>query len=149
MYKRVLLPTDFSLASELAAETAALEAQLHGAEVHLLYVMVTAPFAPVEKDPQTDQAQIEPEIQATIHGELERIRREKLSDISQVKLATAVARNAALGICDYAEQQQADLIIMAKRGRSGLSRTLIGGVTEKVVRHAPCAVLTFRTKAYE
>ena len=48
------------------------------------------------------------------------------------------------GILSHVQKHGIDLVVMATRGRSGLERLLIGSVTERVVRHAPCAVLTVR-----
>ncbi|HEV7555564.1 MAG TPA: universal stress protein [Kofleriaceae bacterium] len=47
-------------------------------------------------------------------------------------------------IVRLASQAQADLIVMGTQGRTGLKHVLIGSVAEKVVRHAPCAVLVTR-----
>jgi universal stress protein A len=49
-------------------------------------------------------------------------------------------------IVKLAEQEESDLIVISTHGRSGLSHVLIGSVTEKVVRHAPCPVLSIRPK---
>jgi nucleotide-binding universal stress UspA family protein len=50
-------------------------------------------------------------------------------------------------IIDLANAQQADMIVMSTHGRTGPQRLLIGSVAEKVVRTAPCPVLTVRQKA--
>jgi nucleotide-binding universal stress UspA family protein len=50
-------------------------------------------------------------------------------------------------IIDLANARQADLIVMSTHGRTGPQRLLIGSVAEKVVRTAPCPVLTVRQKA--
>ena len=47
-------------------------------------------------------------------------------------------------ICDTAEEENADIIVMASQGRTGLSHALIGSIAEKVVRHANCPVLVVR-----
>ena len=47
-------------------------------------------------------------------------------------------------IINYAKEIDADLIVMATHGHTGLSHILLGSVAEKVVRHAPCPVLTTR-----
>jgi len=47
-------------------------------------------------------------------------------------------------IINYAKEIDIDLIVMATHGHSGLSHFLLGSVAEKVVRHAPCPVLTTR-----
>jgi nucleotide-binding universal stress UspA family protein len=50
-------------------------------------------------------------------------------------------------IIDVAEEHRIDLIVMSTRGRSGLKRLIIGNVAEKVVRYAPCPVLTIKPRA--
>ncbi len=45
------------------------------------------------------------------------------------------------GICDLAKRWSADLIIVGRRGRRGISEILLGSVSNYVVHHAPCAVL--------
>ncbi len=52
-------------------------------------------------------------------------------------------------IIQHAEAEDIDLIVMATRGRRGLSRLLMGSVTEQVVRCAPCPVLSIRAKAQQ
>ena len=49
-------------------------------------------------------------------------------------------------IIDVAEGRRINLIVLATHGRTGIKRLIIGNVAEKVVRHAPCAVLTVRAK---
>ncbi len=50
-------------------------------------------------------------------------------------------------IVKYAEDEQADLIVLGTHGRRGLSRMLMGSVAEGVVRRAACPVLTIKSKA--
>jgi universal stress protein A len=49
---------------------------------------------------------------------------------------------AAASIVDEAKRENADLIVMSTHGRTGFSHVLVGSVTERVVRHAPCPVLS-------
>jgi len=49
-------------------------------------------------------------------------------------------------IVDYATEHDIDLIVMGTHGRTGMSHLLMGSVAERVVRTAPCAVMTVRTK---
>src|SRR4030095_11937960 len=51
------------------------------------------------------------------------------------------AGQAYVAIVDCAEKERIDLIVMSSHGRSGLSRMLIGSVTDKVLRGAPCPIL--------
>jgi nucleotide-binding universal stress UspA family protein len=55
--------------------------------------------------------------------------------------ASGIAGFCPGGICRAAEKEKADLIIMSTHGRTGLKHVLIGSIAERVVQHAPCAVL--------
>ena len=50
------------------------------------------------------------------------------------------------GIVAYASEQAIDLIVIATHGRTGLRHALLGSVAERIVREAPCPVLTIRSK---
>jgi nucleotide-binding universal stress UspA family protein len=54
---------------------------------------------------------------------------------------SAIAGFCPEGICRAAEKEKVDLIIMSTHGRTGLEHVLIGSIAERVVQHAPCAVL--------
>jgi nucleotide-binding universal stress UspA family protein len=55
--------------------------------------------------------------------------------------------NPAREILDYLRAQPIDLVIMATHGRGGVARLMMGSVADKVVRGAPCPVLTLREPA--
>jgi nucleotide-binding universal stress UspA family protein len=52
-------------------------------------------------------------------------------------------------ICEAARKQKVDLIVIATHGFTGLKHVLLGSTAERVVRHAPCPVLTVREKEHE
>lgn len=58
-----------------------------------------------------------------------------------------LAGDAGTAICDAAEAEGVDVIVMGSRGRSGLRRAVLGSVSDHVVRHAPCSVLVTSTHA--
>ena len=58
-----------------------------------------------------------------------------------------VSDNTALRVCEVAEEIGADQIVMATHGRTGIARVLMGSIAEKIVRRAPCPVLTIRDNA--
>ena len=62
---------------------------------------------------------------------------------SDMALKAAQAALAAAGL----DAQSIDLIVLATHGRTGIKRLVIGNVAEKVVRHAPCPVLTVKARA--
>jgi len=75
---------------------------------------------------------------------------EKTLDTLAVPYDTDVVQgNPAPTIVDYAERYDQDLIVMPTHGREGLSRYLIGSVSEKVVRLSPVPVLTARMQPDE
>ncbi|MBD2310225.1 universal stress protein [Desertifilum sp. FACHB-1129] len=49
--------------------------------------------------------------------------------------------------CELAADWQADLIVIGRRGHTGLTEVLLGSVSNYVVHHAPCAVLILQAKA--
>ncbi|MFQ5541327.1 MAG: universal stress protein [Candidatus Binatia bacterium] len=75
---------------------------------------------------------------------LNRFLKRHFSDlISAVEVEEKVEMGAPdKNIVMLAEEEESDLIVISTHGRTGLSRMLVGSVTEKVVRHAPCPVLS-------
>jgi nucleotide-binding universal stress UspA family protein len=144
--QHIVVATDFSKASERAVAAAAVLARQNEAKCTLVHVFDPEAFAPRAGAYQlhSESMTVEPEVEQAIHEELRRVAEERLKDAPTVKTALVLARNAANGIVDYAKKEDADLIVIATHGRSGLSHFLIGSVAEKVVRHAPCPVLSLR-----
>ena len=71
--------------------------------------------------------------------------RNLMADASEVTWEAEVASGpAAETIVQIAQERAADLIVMGTHGRTGLRHLLLGSVAEKVVRLAPCPVLTVR-----
>lgn len=63
--------------------------------------------------------------------------------------ARVIEKNPVEAILETAEEEEVDLIVLTTHGRSGPSRWLMGSVAEKVVRHAPCAVVSLTPPAVE
>lgn len=132
-YRRILVPTDFSLASRLAFPMAALFARTFGAEVVALHVVPSATLAslsgvpPLEPAPVSSEAQVWRFFQPDFPG---------ITVTAQVETGLAWDR-----IVQTAKTEKADLIVMSTRGHDTLAHRLLGSNTERVVRHAPCPVL--------
>jgi nucleotide-binding universal stress UspA family protein len=118
----VVLATDLSESSRAAARAAADYARRLGARLHVLHVLW----------PTSD---------AAAGPALERLAGE-LRATAPVVTAVESGMPAADIIVRYAERQRASLIVMGTHGRTGVSRALLGSVAERVVRTAPCPVLT-------
>jgi universal stress protein A len=77
--------------------------------------------------------------------ELVRIRRDDCGNSDKV-FAQVMAGPPVPKLVEYAKEQQIDLILLATHGRTGIEHLMIGSVTEKLVRAAPCSVLVFRRR---
>ena len=150
--QNILVATDFSKAADLAIDAARILALQNDAKVTVVHVFdprAATGLGPAAGlgAPPTDPADHEKDLLDRIHAELRRIVADKLPDVPSAKIAAVSSRSAADGICHYAQKEDVDMIVLGTHGRTGLSHLLIGSVAEKVVRHAPCPVLTLRSKA--
>jgi len=53
------------------------------------------------------------------------------------------------GIIEYAQEHDIDFIVLGTHGRNALKQVLIGSVAERIVRQAPCPVLTVRPDGHQ
>jgi nucleotide-binding universal stress UspA family protein len=138
--KRILVPLDFSDCSRKALEYAIPCAKQFDAELVLLNVI--EPYPPV---PQMELVEVET-IQDSLR-ELETLRESVGDDIlCSSKVRTGVPH---VEIVQEAKQNDIDLIILSTHGYKGLSHVFLGSTAEKVVRNAPCPVLTVRQSERE
>jgi nucleotide-binding universal stress UspA family protein len=147
--KTILVPTDFSEASETAFQYAKTVAEAFGASLHLVHVMEdllahawTAEVY-VASMPQLRE-EIEKEAQARLGSML------SVEERLRFKAVTAlVAGNPFVEIIRYAKTHNIDLIVIGTHGRGPIAHMLLGSVAEKVVRKSPCPVLTVRAAQHE
>ena len=140
--KRILVPCDFSDTSVAAVQYAVALARTFSARLHVLHVGDRA------------QSQFESEFPIGLENAVEDAVRERLLRIvtpqEEVELNPefAVRPGApAAEIVRYAQDANIDLIVMGTHGRGPVGHMVMGSVAEKVVRTAPCPVLTVRTSA--
>lgn len=141
--ERILCPTDFSEGSLQAVSVAKNIAKKFGAELCLVYVLPIMPVLPTEPKFAFQTAEYESilhdDAEKRLNSILEELRREDIA--SRAFLGRG---DAASEIVRVSEQHQIDLIVIATFGKTGWRRFAFGSVTEKVVRLAPCPVLTIR-----
>jgi nucleotide-binding universal stress UspA family protein len=141
-FKQILVPVDFSETSDIALAYARALGESFGATLHVLHI-VENPYlsmGPTEMyvpPPQTFLADLEKEARARLDAMLPAAER----DGTRVVLRTG---RPASEIIDYANAERIDLIVMGTHGRTALAHMLMGSVTEKVLRIAPCPVLAVR-----
>lgn len=136
----ILVPTDFSVSSKEGLEYAVTFGRHFGARV-ILFHSFTIPEV-LGADPYaTGYVQVSPE-EARATAEKQMREFVESADLGGLHLDTHLTMgHAAEAICDYAEKQNADLIITSTHGRTGFMHVLIGSVAEHVVRHAHSPVL--------
>ncbi len=142
--RRILCPVDFSVSSNHAVNYAAAFASAYHAELHLIHV-IHPPAYGVGADG------INIDVTAQVTEYIENTCRERVHELAETVRQThpavqeqVVAGVPFLEIIRAARAIQADLIVMGTHGRTGIAHALIGSVAEKVVRKAPCPVLTVK-----
>lgn len=159
-FKKILCPVDLSTFSLDGLKLAVKVAESSAAALDILHV-IHNPFDDIymTEITQTDPALIdayakEPQRRAAVlrateeHSEV--LLKQFCHDAVQHygKVRYHVRRGDPFeAILDAAEDFATDLVVLATHGRTGLKRLVIGNVAEKIVRHAPCPVLTVKPKA--
>ena len=160
--KKVLVTTDFSETSKVAVTYARELASMYHGSVHVLHVLPDASAQPwafgVEAEVMGLSApEREKRWKERAHEQMKQLFTEAERQELDVRLVTQVG-HPVQQILQYAKDQAVDLIVMGTHGRgtpaptSGMAfpRTPpMGSVAERVVRHAPCPVLTVRHPEHE
>ncbi len=141
--QHIVCPTDFSAMSENALRHAIAMARVLGAGITILHVLPpeAGPYATAVLPYLLPEELTDPEARHTALAALERFAQPALDAHIPTVLDVRVG-DAWRGITAAAREQHAGLIVMGTRGISGARRLLTGSVTDKVLRHLPCAVMT-------
>jgi nucleotide-binding universal stress UspA family protein len=146
MFYRIIVPTDFSSCSEEAWRLAQRLAGMSGAELVLTHVLTEAPLF-------REGPFIMPKVRevfeaarsfadAALQEWVAKARAEGLSARAALRSGVAYQEIVTLAV-----DERADLIVIGTHGRGGIDRALLGSVADRVIRLAPCPVLTVREPA--
>jgi nucleotide-binding universal stress UspA family protein len=146
MFYRIIVPTDFSSCSEEAWRLAQRLAGMSGAEMVLTHVLTEAPLF-------REGPFIMPKVRevfeaarsfadAALQEWVAKARAEGLAARAALRSGVAYQEIVTLAV-----DERADLIVIGTHGRGGIDRALLGSVADRVVRLAPCPVLTVREPA--
>jgi nucleotide-binding universal stress UspA family protein len=145
--RKILVPVDFSEPSQKALQYARSFAEQCGAEVTLLHVVepVIYPaelgYVPIETV-ETEKARIK-----AVRDQLQQLAGQFGPAVkAQIKVRSGRGWSE---IVEEAKSSPADLIVIATHGYTGLKHVLLGSTSERVVRHAPCPVLTVREREHD
>lgn len=160
MFKKILVAYDGSETSQAALDYAAELADSNQALLFLTHVMreKETPFSPVKHTPLSHNRESEtpltlPNGEDTSHSGhikkdkgtflLERARNNLYLDTSQVELQVLYG-DPAKKICEYADKEDMDIIIMGNRGIHGFRKFMLGSISQKVIQNAHCPVLVVK-----
>ena len=142
MYSTIVVGTDGSETAGVAVGRAAQLAKLSGASLHLVCgcgqtVVADASMMAVPAVMGDDTVD---EFEKLLEGVAEPLRGDGIDVTVQI-----VAESGPEAVLGYAEEVEADLIVVGNQGMTGKRRFILGSVPNAVSHHAPCSVLIVRT----
>jgi nucleotide-binding universal stress UspA family protein len=148
--KRVLVPIDFSDYSKNSLKYAVNFTKCFNSELILIYVIEPVIYPPDFSMGQIAIPAIDGEIDKRAFEELQNLAKNEIPPDVKCKCIVKTGK-PFLEIIESAKEEDIDLIIIASHGHTGVEHLLFGSTAEKVVRKAPCPVLSFRDplKGYE
>jgi nucleotide-binding universal stress UspA family protein len=143
---RILVPIDFSTHSRNSLRYAIPLAEQFSASLHLIYVVEPTVYPADLGFGQVVYPTFEEELASKGAKELESLIEEEI--VGKVRATSAVRTGKPYQeILREASERKVDLIILATHGHTGVEHMLFGSTAERIVRKAPCPVLTIRPQA--
>lgn len=146
--KKILVATDFGPASDSALRYGRELARGFGAALHVLhvtedlFVRAMDGFAAISR-------QIQEDIERAGRKQTEELLGDDDRRELNARAVTVTSNSPAVAIVDYAKAHTIDLIVLGTNGRGAVAHLFMGSVAERVVRTAPCPVLTVRDPEHE
>lgn len=139
--RRILLPIDFSKNARQALCYAIPLAAQFGAHITLLHVVAPVIYP-------TEMAIVVMNEKITVNASRRHLAEFVGKFIPEKLLGKIIVRGGQpyFEIAEAAREMKADLIVLTTHGYTGIQRVLLGGTAERIVRHAPCPVLTIRIR---
>ncbi len=139
--KRILFPTDFSQNAEYVFQYALTFAREFGAKLYVVHVIYFPPQMPEYDIGQVIDGLVK-NAEKRLKKLIEKTKEREVIFYPEVRVGVEYSE-----ITNLAEKQKIDLIVMGTHGRTGLAHAFLGSVAERVVRHAPCPVLSVKPPA--
>jgi len=146
--ERVLVPTDFSDSARHALTYGVSFAREFGAELLLVHVVENLTVGYASDLFPVPMAEVSEEISGYARSELGKLAAEVREKGVAVREIVAQGKPSA-EIVRIAGEEQADLIVLGTHGKGMLDKALFGSTTERVIRKAPCPVLSCRLHGHE
>lgn len=141
--KKILVPIDFSEYSKASLRYAVSFAKKFNAEINLIYVVEPIIYPPDFSMGQIAIPSMDIELDKRAEVELQKLIETEINGVLKSEIIIRTGK-PFIEIIETASEKDIDLIIIATHGHSGVEHILFGSTAEKVVRKAPCPVLTLR-----
>jgi len=145
---RILVPTDFSESARHALTYGVSFAREYEAELVLLHVVETIAVGYASDLFPVPMAEVFEEISSYAKTELAKLATEARERTPTVRELLVQGKPSA-EIVRVAREETADMIVLGTHGKGMLDKALFGSTTERVVRSAPCPVLTCHLSEHE
>ncbi len=141
--EHILFPTDFSEGSTHALHCAVDLTRHYNAKLYILHVIYDVTRAIGTHVPHISSDEVYKELNEWAEKEIEEFCMEEIRSLPDVekKILKGIPYEEIL---KFADDERIDLIVMGTYGRVGLQRLVFGNTAERVVRRAPCPVMTVR-----
>jgi nucleotide-binding universal stress UspA family protein len=148
--RNILVATDFSEPSDAALTYGRALARNFGAALHVVHVVGNVPAVVYGAEAYAASLpELQQEVEDSAHKQLAELLVDNDPQPIPVRQVVVTSNAPAVAIVDYAARERIDLIIAGTRGRGGVAHLLMGSVAERIVRTAPCPVLTVRHPEHE
>jgi nucleotide-binding universal stress UspA family protein len=145
--EKILFPTDFSEGSFHALPFAVDLSKHYNSKLYILHVIYDVAKATDSHIPHVSSDELYKEMSAWAQGEIESCCIEEIRGLPNVE--KVVLKGIPYEeVIKFAEEQKIDMIVMGTYGRKGLEKFLFGSTAERVVRRAPCPVMTVRVSKH-
>jgi nucleotide-binding universal stress UspA family protein len=141
--KRILVPIDFSDYSKTSLRYSINFVKKFNAELFLIYVVEPVIYPPDFSMGQIAIPTVDLEMDKRAEEELEKLAKKEIPQDIKVRIIVKTGK-PFIEILETSSEENIDLIIIATHGHTGVEHILFGSTAEKVVRKAPCPVLTLR-----
>lgn len=149
-FEKILFPTDFSELSRAALRHARELVEAFDADLHCLHVVDDAYQYWSAMGPESIPVGPPPEdLLELARTRMDQFRNEHLAGLKKEPITHVTMGRPFAEIIAYARENEICLIVMGTHGRGALAHVLLGSTTEKVVRKAPCAVMTVRAPDHD
>jgi nucleotide-binding universal stress UspA family protein len=149
LLKNILVATDFGEPSAKALEYGRDLARTFGATLHVLHVVENVISRYATEFAFVDFPEVQIQVEEAARKQLDGVLDAEDRTALRAKPVLRTSMAPAVAIIDYAKNERIDLIVMGTHGRGAVAHFLMGSVAERVVRAAPCPVLTVHTRERE